>query len=92
MRTYLIGYDLNKAGQDYKTLIEKIKEASNGFWWHHLDSTWVIQSNSTTVQIRDFLLPYIDNNDELLVLLLDGEAAWYGFNDRGSQWLLDNLK
>ena len=50
MKSYLIGYDLNKTGQDYKTLIEQIKEL--GSWWHHLDSTWIIKSDLTAVQIR----------------------------------------
>lgn len=91
MKTFLIGYDLNKTGQNYTTLISKIKEISTGTWWHHLDSTWIIKSNSTHVEIRNFLLPYIDNNDELLVVGLEGTGAWYGFNDRGSKWLKDNL-
>ena len=26
MKSYLIGYDLNKTGQDYETLIEQIKK------------------------------------------------------------------
>ncbi len=91
METYLIGYDLNKTGQDYKTLIEKIKEISTGTWWHHLDSTWIIKSNSTYVEIRDFLRPYLDNNDELLVVSLEGNGAWHGFNESGSQWLINNL-
>jgi hypothetical protein len=53
MKSYLIGYDLNKTGQDYTTLINKIKTL--GTWWHCLDSTWIIKSNSTAVQIRDTL-------------------------------------
>jgi hypothetical protein len=36
MKTFLIGYDLNKTGQDYKDLIKAIKLL--GAWWHHLDS------------------------------------------------------
>lgn len=90
-KTYLIGYDLNKAGQDYATLIEKIKEVSNGTWWHHLDSTWVIKSEKSAKDIKDILQKYIDSNDELLVVHLSGEGAWAGFNDKGSSWLKENL-
>lgn len=90
MKTYLIGYDLNKSGQDYDTLIERIKELANG-WWHHLDSTWIIKSNSTAKAIRDDLKQYIDSNDELLVVALTGEAAWTGFNKRGSEWLKKSI-
>lgn len=88
-KTYLIGYDLNKSGQDYSTLIEKIKEL--GDWWHCLDSTFIIKSTSTSISIRDHLKNFIDVNDELLVVGLNGEAAWYGFNSECSNWLKNNL-
>ena len=83
MKTYLIGYDLNKQGQNYEVLIEKIKAI--GSWWHCLDSTWIVKSDYSAVQIRDFLKQFIDANDELLVVLLSGEAAWTGFSDECSQ-------
>jgi len=89
MNTYLIGYDLNKAGQEYTTLIAQIKALGN--WWHCIDSTWIIKSNSNVVQIRDHLTQYIDENDELLVVRLSGEAAWTGFNTECSDWLKTNL-
>jgi hypothetical protein len=91
MRTYLIGYDLNKTGQNYKDLIEKIK-ATFTYWWHHLDSTWIVKSNLTAAQIRDLLKPFIDSNDELLVAGLTGESAWTGFDERGSKWLRENIQ
>jgi hypothetical protein len=89
MKSYLIGYDLNKSGQDYGSLIEQIKGL--GTWWHCLDSTWIVKSVLTAVEIRDKLKSYIDNNDELLVAKLSDEAAWIGFNTDCSQWLKDNL-
>lgn len=90
LNSYLIGYDLNKSGQDYSLLIEKIKEIANGYW-HHLDSTWIIKHSGTATTIRDALAPYIDSNDELLVVKLTREAAWKGFNTRGSEWIKTNL-
>ncbi|WP_242916334.1 hypothetical protein [Pontibacter liquoris] len=90
MKTYLIGYDLNKSGQNYDALINRIKEISS-IWWHNLDSTWIIKSNSSAKDIRDDLKLYIDANDELLVAGLTGEAAWAGFKDKGSTWLLNNI-
>lgn len=89
MASYLIGYDLNKTGQNYETLIAEIKKI--GAWWHHLDSTWIVKSDLTAVQIRDKLSPFVDSNDELLVALLSGTAAWKGFNAAGSDWLVKNL-
>ena len=89
MKSYVIGYDLNTPGQDYTKLFDAIK--SYGYWWHHLDSTWIIRTDKTAVQIRDHLKQFIDKNDELLVVGLTREAAWIGFNDKGSSWLKDNL-
>lgn len=88
--SYLISYDLNKSGQNYSLLIEKIKEIANGYW-HHLDSTWIIKHSGSATDIRDALAPFIDSNDELLVVKLTREAAWKGFNTRGSEWIKTNL-
>jgi hypothetical protein len=90
MRTYLIGYDLNRPGQKYSELFDAIKEIANG-WWHHLDSTWLIKTNLSAVEIRDKLSPHIDSGDELLVARLVGEWATYGFNDSASTWLKDHM-
>lgn len=90
MNTLLIGYDLNRDGQNYQDLIEAIK--GYGTWWHHLDSTWLIKTDKTVVQVRDQLKAHIDSNDELLVVdVTGGPAAWKGFNDKGSKWLKDHL-
>lgn len=88
-KIYLIGYDLNKSGQNYTTLIHEIKKL--GTWWHCLDSTFIIKSTSTAVAIRDYLQKFIDSNDELLVVNLTGEAAWIGFSKECSDWLKKNL-
>ena len=89
MKSYMIGYDLNKSGQDYTKLKEEIKKI--GDWWHCLDSTWIVKSDSTAVEIRNHLKKFIDSNDELLVARLSGDAAWTGFNKDCSDWLLKNL-
>ncbi len=89
MPTYMVGYDLNGPEKDYPDLIEAIK--GYGTWWHHLDSTWIIVTDQSHVQIRDYLKRCIDQDDELLVATLEGSAAWTGFKDSGSKWLKDNL-
>ncbi|MGA5409462.1 hypothetical protein ACPCSC_19635 [Streptomyces lavendulocolor] len=88
-KSMLISYDLNRPGQDYESLIKAIKGL--GGWWHHLDSTWVVTTTSTAVQVRDTLKVHLDANDELLVVALTGQGAWTGFNDKGSKWLKENL-
>lgn len=90
MRTFLVGYDLNEPGQDYEPLYEKLK--SFGTWWHHLDSTWLLQADMQAVDLRDQLKPLLDSSDELLVIDVTGDAAaWTGFNKRGSEWISNHL-
>lgn len=90
MRTLLVGYDLNRPGQNYPALYEALKEAT--LWWRHLDSTWLLRTNKSPVELRDQLRPLIDTGDELLVIDVTAcAAAWSGFNERGSQWIKNHL-
>ena len=89
--SYMIGYDLNKPIQNYTDLINAIKKVGSN-WWHCLDSTWIVKTDKTAAQIRDELTPHIDQqNDELLVAKLTGDAAWTGFDTDCSNWLKNNL-
>lgn len=88
MTTQLISYDLNSPGQKYTNLIEDIKAASNGAWWHNLDSTWLIKTSLSSSDLRDRLVKHIDSGDELLVVDVTGDArAWHGFKGSASTWL-----
>jgi hypothetical protein len=91
MATFAIGYDLHPSkGETYDELIEAIKGVGS-IWWHHLDSTWVVVSKKSAVEIRDELIPHLKSDDQLLVARLAGEAAWTGFKQDGSTWLKTNL-
>jgi hypothetical protein len=90
MRTLIVGYDLNRAGQQYQAVWDYLRAQPN--WWHNLDSTWVIRTELTARQVRDEIVRIgLDSNDELLVAELTGTAAWRGFTSTGSDWLADNL-
>jgi len=92
MNTLLIGYDLDKPAQNYDNLIAEIKDISD-FYWHHLDSTWLVKTNETPVSVRDKLAKHINiNYDKLLVMNITGAAAaWVGFTEQGGKWLSSNL-
>ena len=62
----LISYDLNNPGQNYSALHNEIKKA--GTWWHHLDSTWIISTNSSPNEWTERLRKHMDDNDYLLVI------------------------
>jgi hypothetical protein len=91
MANILFGYDLNAPGKDYTALIAAIKGAFPNYW-HCLDSTWIVETTWTPVQVRDWLNARVDKNDELFVVDITGKAtAWAGFNDACSSWLTKNL-
>ncbi|HVV77124.1 MAG TPA: hypothetical protein VHC43_13920 [Mycobacteriales bacterium] len=90
MATLLVSYDLNKPGQGYEDLIARLK--SFGAWWHYLDSTWLIASPQPASEVRDALLPLIDDNDELLVINVTGDewASWMPGNGANT-WLEEHI-
>lgn len=76
MAKYLVTYDLvgtDETSEDYKRLIKKIKSYS------HLElqySGWLIKSDADSKAIFDDLLSYLDPNDRLMLVQLDGTAWW----------------
>ncbi|MBU9661865.1 hypothetical protein KTF22_08170 [Burkholderia multivorans] len=91
MAVYFIGYDLTrKQFQNYENLITAIK--AYGVYWGNLDSTWLIETAQSSTQIRDNLKQHIHTDDRLLVIRVQGEAAWTGsFSDSASDWLKKTL-
>lgn len=82
----LITYDLHKPGQDYPGLHDALK--SSGWWWHHLDSTWIIKTNSTPQQWYEKLASILDQND--YVFICEVKRNYWGFlPEKAWQWLKD---
>jgi hypothetical protein len=88
---YVIGYDLHPTkGETYDELIAAIKAL--GSWWHCLDSTWLIISNLSAVQIRDALWPHMKADDQpLAVAYAPPNSAWRGFTGDCETWLKKNM-
>lgn len=89
MTSYIVTFDLNAQGQNYKALNDAIQ--SFGSWAKVATTTYVIKTSHTAKELRDMLQSKIDSNDELLVAKLSGEAAWRGLSDKISAWLKNNL-
>ena len=88
-QTYLISYDLRNPGQNYEALLKKIKSSSG--WARLGDSAYIIISEDSAVNIRDYLMTVLDNNDKIFVGVINAPAAWRGLGDEVSQWLSNNL-
>lgn len=87
MKTYVVGYDLQKPGKDYSKLIEAIK--SYDYWAHALDSQWLIKSDNPLTAVRDHLSRFIDSNDKLLVASVS-YLAWMGLEKEVANWINEN--
>lgn len=85
MKVYQIDYDLRKQ-KNYEALHERIR--SYGTYCNPLKSSWLIATNQTAIQVRDYLRAVMDSDDGLLVTNVQAEAAWYGLEGNGiSNWL-----
>jgi len=80
----MVGYDLNRPGQEYGDLMEAIK--GYGTWWHHLDSTWFIETDDSPSEVREHLQQFIDNGDELLVIQAARNWSAIGFKQSAYDW------
>lgn len=80
----LITYDLNKPGKDYPDLYEAIKNL--GAWWHHLDSTWLVDTSLTPYQAWSRLSSVVDKNDTVLVIRVTGDYSGW-LTERAQNWL-----
>jgi hypothetical protein len=70
-----ISYDLFKPGQDYESVIEKIKEL--GSWAKIHKSYWYVNSSFTASQAVDHIKPALDTNDKVYVVdATNNVAAW----------------
>jgi hypothetical protein len=94
MAVYVIGYDLHPTkGETYGELIEAIKQIGST-WWHCLDSTWIVITDLSAVQVRDQLWQHMKADDQLLVMTFTKGtvAAWNGFaKGNCAEWLTNNL-
>ena len=87
MTCYIVSYDLRKQ-RDYASLYEAIKTYPN--WAYITESTWAVVTSSSAVEVREYLLGFVDNDDRLFVIKSGLEAAWVNVICK-NKWLKENL-
>lgn len=85
MTSYLVTYDLSAPGRNYNDLIAHLK--GYGTYSHSLGSVWVIVTDKSSKQIRDAAQAFLDENDKMLVVRLEGQGAWSNLRPATSDWL-----
>ncbi|MCV7577518.1 hypothetical protein ACQUSY_12760 [Microbacterium sp. YY-03] len=71
MSAYLVTYDLNAPGQDYESLIERIK--FYGTWANLMKSTWIVVSNKSADAVYTHLRGAMDDSGWLFVVDISGQ-------------------
>ncbi len=73
---YAITYDLNKTGQDYPALYQKIQSLGETF--HALQNLWVLSTTYSGATVRDEIRKAVDANDHIFVAQLykGSYSAW----------------
>lgn len=71
MAVYIVTYDLNTPGKDYKDLLAAIRQYTHCY---ALKSAFFIDTQETHIQVRDRLMALIDGNDMLYVMTIT--RAW----------------
>ena len=66
---YMITYDLNSPGQNYKKVKQAIIDASTGAWITCSESSYLIQSYFQTAdEIFSIIDPALDKNDNIFIV------------------------
>lgn len=82
---YFVTYDLRAPERNYEDLIRGLE--SFGKWWHQTGSCWLIVTSKSTVEVRDYLMQFIDSNDKLFVIQVIRNWAGIGFTENEYMWL-----
>jgi hypothetical protein len=88
MTAFVVCYDLRAPGRNYQTLYDRLRQYPQ--WGKVTESTWVVVTTWTAVQIRDDLRQYVDDNDRIFVVKSAGEAAWVN-SVCETEWLKGHL-
>ena len=79
MACYIVCCALKAPERDYADLVEAMERVGSATW-PCFESTWLVNAQKTAAQIRDELKPYLDGNDQILVIEVGTAAAWRGIS------------
>jgi hypothetical protein len=68
-----ISYDFDKPGQDYKDLLDRLKQLKAV---RILKSDWLLENSASPEAVRNDLQRFLDNNDRIMVSEVYNNAAW----------------
>jgi hypothetical protein len=89
MTCYVIAFEVPDITRR-NNLKERLK--SYGTYCPIHENCWAIVTNSTAVQVRDYLMEVINTSDRVFVIKSGVEAAWNGtYGTKNADWLKEKL-
>lgn len=85
---YIVSYDLCQPNRNYSELYSALKSFPR--WGRLTESTWAIVADKDHIEIRDFLMRFIDKNDRLIIIRSGKSAAWTKVL-APNEWVRSNL-
>lgn len=86
---HLITYDLKNKDKNYEALYEQIKQCGS-YWWHYLDSVWIIQSDKTISECHNLIKSQMDDNDRLFIVEITNQKYQGWLPSTAWEWLKDH--
>ena len=88
MAVYMIAYDLNSPGQNYKNLKEEIKNL--GSWCHYLESTYLVSCSLSINAVSDLITKHLDSSDRLILCKVEKPIKGW-LSEKQWDWIRENL-
>ena len=91
MNSFIVSFDVSPTGNNmevYNAVVERIK--AYGIWAHITSSCWALRTDATAVNVRDFLLAVMRQEDRLCVVQTAHVAAWSN-PMCNNEWLRGNI-
>lgn len=89
-KVLIISYELTNPGRNSEPLIQQIKTL--GGWARLSASTYLVLTENTPVQVRDYLGQTMDKSDKLYVGAAPAPSAWKGLPDAVGEWIRNSHK
>ena len=84
-----LSYDLNRPGQNYAKIIERIK--AQGSWAKVTESQFYLDTIKSAREIVDAVWAVMDSNDTLIAVdSTNNEAAWENLDDEVAKFIVSH--
>ena len=87
---YLITYDKNVLLKNYDPLYKAIKSCGKS-WWHHMNNTWLINTDLNASEIYNVLRHHISKQDKLMIIKIDARMPHFDYqgwlNEKAWEWI-----